>query len=228
MRSFFRGTKIGEEEVSRGTQRETCLWVLSGDRNVLFRGRFRAPRERRDAEGTSPLKSQLFCQSRAHESTREIFLAMTEVYGRDFHTWALAGACAQCAPSNYISLCLSTTHLSTRTRWVPPPSPPPSLSCATFSANSADLPSPSRRERSLKRRRRLDVRQIEHDRSLNPVAIHVNFLFHRTLLGDRLELVSAEKYYRKRKIPESRSSFCHIYTKYKRYTKCLEVAVHLF
>lgn len=65
-------------------------------------------------------------RERAQESTREIFLAMTEVYtyGRDFHTWAPAGASAICArspPSNYISLCLSTTHLSTRTRCVPPP-----------------------------------------------------------------------------------------------------------
>lgn len=158
---------------------------------------------------------------------------MTEVYGRDFHTWAPAGAYAQCASSNYISLCLSTTHLSTRTRCVPPPSPPASrfppsvvrYLLRELRRSSHLLPV----SRTIpKRRRRLDVRQIEHDRSLNPVAIHVNFLFHRPLLGDYLELVSAEKYYCKRKIPESRSSFCHICTKYERYTKCLEVAVHLF
>lgn len=54
---------------------------------------------------------------------------MTEVRLRgDFHTWSPAGA--KRLRSNYISLCLSTTHLSTRTRYVllsfsPPPPPPP-------------------------------------------------------------------------------------------------------
>lgn len=102
--------------------RTTCFLVLSGDHDVLFRGRFQ---ERRDAtrrrENASPKKSIILLVSqacaRARESAREIFLAMTEVYqARLSHVGSPAGASAVCARSNYILLCLSTTHLSTRTR----------------------------------------------------------------------------------------------------------------
>lgn len=112
------GTKIGDEKITREGQltfsfcRETT--------NVLFRRRFQ---ERRDAtrrrEDASPKKSiiLLVSQARAGESAREIFLAMTEVYqARLSHVGSPAGASAVCARSNYILLCLSTTHLSTRTR----------------------------------------------------------------------------------------------------------------
>jgi len=114
--------------------RTTWFLALSGDRDVLFWGRFsggtqhdatRRDAMRRDAKRrrrrTPPLKSQLFCRSFslgrtrvAHESAREIFLAMTEVYQvRLSHVGSPAGERTQCARSNYILLCLSTTHLST-------------------------------------------------------------------------------------------------------------------
>ena len=174
------------------------------DRDVLFWGRFsggtqhdttRRDAMRRDAKRrrrrTPPLKSQLFCRSFslgrtrvAHESAREIFLAMTEVYqARLSHVGSPAGERTQCARSNYILLCLSTTHLSTHPLFlllhillVP--------SFATFSMSSfmsCWLAAPPRTVRVLRHRRRLDACQIEHDCSLNRVAIYVNFLFRRTV-----------------------------------------------
>lgn len=67
---------------------------LSGDRDVLFRGRFRAPRERSDAEGTSPLKSQLFCQSRARIDAGDLFSDDRGVRAQLSHVGSRGSVCA--------------------------------------------------------------------------------------------------------------------------------------
>lgn len=194
-----------DNSLSRFVRRPRCS--ISG----TFSGETRRDMTRRDAERTPLLKCQLFCwlcaRARVHKLAREIFLAMTEVYQAQLsHVGSPSGGSAGLIISYFVWVQRTFRHAPAVPSPLPFHSPPRSFFCYLFHEQLCRWL--LRVAFSKRRRRRLDARQIEHDRSLNRVAIYVNFrrtIFIACKHAPRcdLELVPAEKYYCKgRPLPD--------------------------